>query len=169
MVCTLFPSHDDHLPMPRLVCVICYPGQIGCVTADDMHPCILTFDSISHLSSQGMTKIHQTLREYLSCEWKTKINGAQENVFSKENMVGVCPEVQLQHNGTDCGVYLIQYIESFFTDTRINFRLPICSLKELFTTEMVEKKRNDIASLIRKLAKEQNPGKVFEFPKLNFN
>ena len=94
----------------RFVCVICFPGQSGCVRADDLtlpgqarngskkmeegagaktamrQPCILTFDS---LSSGSKASTHQTLREYLSFEWKNKMvpSGAEEKVFTKETIV----------------------------------------------------------------------------------
>ena len=101
--------------MLRFVCVICFPGLSGCVRGEDntvRQPCILTFDSLSGLSSGSVVKVHQTLRDYLSCEWKTKMVpiGAEKKVFSKDNMVGASPEVQQQPNSSDCGIYLQQYI-----------------------------------------------------------
>merc|ERR1712015_33745 len=95
-------------------------------------------------------------------------NGAPEKVFSKDNMVGGCPTVQQQPNFSDCGIYLLQYVESFFKDPITDYSLPIKSLTEWFTKEEVENKRNNIATLIRDLAANQNPGKQFNYPQLNF-
>jgi len=130
-------------------------------------PCILTFDS---LTGGSKARTHQTLREYLSCEWKAKMvpNGAPEKVFSKDNMVGGCPTVQQQPNFSDCGIYLLQYVESFFRDPIVDYSLPITSIKEWFKKDEVEGKRDHIASLIRDLASKQNPGKEFSYPDLNF-
>merc|ERR1712098_941785 len=130
-------------------------------------PCILTFDS---LTGGSKARTHQTLREYLTCEWKAKMvpSGAPEKVFSKDNMVGGCPKVQQQPNFSDCGIYLLQYVESFFRDPIKDYTLPIKTLSQWFTNEEVENKRENIATLIRELAATQNPNKEFSFPQLNF-
>jgi len=130
-------------------------------------PCILTFDS---LTGGSKARTHQTLREYLTCEWKAKMvpSGSQEKVFSKDNMVGGCPKVQQQPNFSDCGIYLLQYVESFFRDPIRDYSLPITSIKEWFKKEEVEGKRNHIAGLIRDLAAKQNPEKEFHYPDLDF-
>jgi len=130
-------------------------------------PCILTFDS---LTGGSKARTHQTLREYLTCEWKAKMvpSGSEEKVFSKDNMTGGCPKVQQQPNFSDCGIYLLQYVESFFRDPIVDYSLPIRSIMEWFTKEEVEGKRKHIGDLIRKLAGEQNPGKEFSYPELNF-
>jgi len=110
------------------------------------------------------------LREYLSCEWKKKMvsQGKDERLFSKETMPGGSPKVQQQPNFSDCGIYLLQYVESFFKDSIKDYTLPIRSLNSWFTKEEVESKRDNIASLIRELAASQNPGKDFKYPQLNF-
>ena len=130
-------------------------------------PCILTFDS---LAGGSKARTHQTLREYLTCEWKTKMvkEGKEERVFTRDNMPGGSPKVQQQPNFSDCGIYLLQYVESFFKDPISDYSLPIKSLTEWFTKDEVENKRNNIATLIRDLAASQNPGKQFNYPQLNF-
>ena len=37
-----------------------------------------------------------------------------EKVFSKDTIKGVSLEVPQQSNFTDCGLYILQYVESFF-------------------------------------------------------
>jgi len=130
-------------------------------------PCILTFDS---LTGGSKARTHQTLREYLTCEWRAKMvpSGSEEKAFSKDNMVGGSPKVQQQPNFSDCGIYLLQYVESFFRDPIGDYALPIRSIQQWFTKEEVERKRDDIARLIRGLAADQNPGKEFSYPELNF-
>ena len=130
-------------------------------------PCILTFDS---LAGSSKARTHQTLREYLSCEWRKKMvsQGREERVFNKDTMPGGSPKVQQQPNFSDCGIYLLQYVESFFKDPIKDYTLPIKTLGEWFTKDEVENKRNSIAELIKQLAAQQNPSKQFEFPQLNF-
>jgi len=130
-------------------------------------PCILTFDS---LAGSSKARTHQTLREYLACEWKKKMvtQGKEERAFNKDTMPGGCPKVQQQPNFSDCGIYLLQYVESFFKDPIKDYTLPIRSLGSWFTKDEVEGKRDNIASLIRTLAASQNPGKEFKYPQLNF-
>lgn len=49
---------------------------------------------------------------YLEVEWEAKRKTRRE--FSKSTMVDFCPRVPKQDNSSDCGVYLLQYVESFF-------------------------------------------------------
>lgn len=59
---------------------------------------------------------------YLEVEWEVKRKTHRE--FSKTNMVDLCPKVPKQDNSSDCGVYLLQYVESFFqvcADTEFSF------------------------------------------------
>lgn len=35
-------------------------------------------------------------------------------VFNKDNIKGSCPKIPQQNNFTDCGLYLLQYVEHFF-------------------------------------------------------
>ena len=75
-------------------------------------PCILIFDS---LHSGSRAKVAATLREYLACEYKAKMShNGRERIFSKETFRGCCPKVPQQPNFSDCGLYLLQYIEAFF-------------------------------------------------------
>lgn len=55
-----------------------------------------------------------TLRDYLTCEYKAKMPGKPTKVFNKHNMPGHCVKVPQQNNYTDCGLYLLQYVEHFF-------------------------------------------------------
>lgn len=40
--------------------------------------------------------------------------GKPPKVFNKHNMPGHCVKVPQQNNYTDCGLYLLQYVEHFF-------------------------------------------------------
>lgn len=41
------------------------------------------------------------------------INRTNSELFSKETMISACLEVPQQNNSYDCGVYVLQYAESF--------------------------------------------------------
>ena len=130
-------------------------------------PCILILDS---LKGGSKAETCQILRDYLQCEWKSRMvpKGLDHRTFSKKKMPSNQPSVQQQPNLEDCGVYLIQYIHSFFRDPISDYTHPIKSVRQWFTLKEVEEKRGSIAKLIRKLTAEQNRDKQFAFPKLNF-
>lgn len=72
-------------------------------------------------------------------------------------MVDLCPKVPKQDNSSDCGVYLLQYVESFFKDPIVNFELPI-HLEKWFPRHVIKTKREDIRELILKLHLQQQKG-----------
>lgn len=72
-------------------------------------PCILIFDS---LAGSSRSRVVATLRDYLTCEYKAKMG--VEKIFTKDVIKGACPKVPQQTNFTDCGLYLLQYVEEFF-------------------------------------------------------
>ncbi|ELW69982.1 Sentrin-specific protease 7 [Tupaia chinensis] len=115
-------------------------------------PCILILDSLKAASIQNTV---QNLREYLEVEWEVKRKTRRE--FSKTNMVDLCPKVPKQDNSSDCGVYLLQYVESFFKDPIVNFELPI-HLEKWFPRHVIKTKREDIRELILKLHLQQQKG-----------
>ncbi|XP_066203855.1 sentrin-specific protease 7 isoform X5 [Saccopteryx leptura] len=115
-------------------------------------PCILILDSLKAASIQNTA---QNLREYLEVEWEVKRKTHRE--FSKTNMVDLCPKVLKQDNSSDCGVYLLQYVESFFKDPIVNFELPI-HLEKWFPRHVIKTKREDIRELILKLHLQQQKG-----------
>lgn len=55
-----------------------------------------------------------TLRDYLTCEYRVKIREATNHEFNKMNIPGHTVKVPQQTNFTDCGLYLLQYVEQFF-------------------------------------------------------
>lgn len=72
-------------------------------------PCILIFDS---LGGTKYPSVITTLRDYLSCEYVVKFG--VKKTFSKDTIKAAYPKVPKQSNCTDCGLYLLQYVESFF-------------------------------------------------------
>nr|XP_036854564.1 sentrin-specific protease 7 [Manis javanica] len=130
-------STDTNMSIPKKMC---------------KRPCILILDSLKAASIQNTV---QNLREYLEVEWEVKRKTHRE--FSKTNMVDLCPKVPKQDNSSDCGVYLLQYVESFLKDPIVNFELPI-HLEKWFPRHVIKTKREDIRELILKLHLQQQKG-----------
>ena len=128
----------------------------------NFRPCILIFDS---LQTGSRARVAATLREYLKCEYKAKMN--QDRDFDKDTMKGCCPKVPQQPNFSDCGLFMLQYVESLFTSPIKDFSLPIKSLHKWFSKEVMRTKRAKIAEIIRNLAEEQHKNKI-QFPSLVF-
>ncbi|XP_067300044.1 sentrin-specific protease 7 [Pseudorasbora parva] len=105
-------------------------------------PCILIMDS---LKLSVHERIFKVLREYLQLEWVAKRGGYRD--FSVDHMVGSHCKVPLQDNSSDCGLYLLQYAESFLQDPVLHFDLPL-RLERWFPRQQVRCKREEIRDLI---------------------
>ncbi|XP_021323225.2 sentrin-specific protease 6 isoform X3 [Danio rerio] len=110
-------------------------------------PCILIMDS---LTSSGRSSEVQILQQYLQEEWRVKMGSQQ----SFEKMHGWSPIVPKQDNYTDCGIYLLQYVESFLKDPPQAFHHNM-DLKGWFSQRTVKRKRLQIKELILKLHRQQ--------------
>ncbi|NWV34307.1 SENP7 protease, partial [Grantiella picta] len=115
-------------------------------------PCILILDSLKACSVQ---KTVQVLREYLEVEWEAKRKTYRE--FSKSTMIDLYPRVPKQDNSSDCGVYLLQYVESFFQNPIVNFEQPL-HLENWFSRQLIRSKREEIRDLILQLHFQQHSG-----------
>ncbi|XP_040329917.1 sentrin-specific protease 6 isoform X7 [Panthera pardus] len=116
-------------------------------------PCILLMDSLRGPSRSNVVKI---LREYLEVEWEVK-KGSKRS-FSKDVMKGSNPKVPQQNNFSDCGVYVLQYVESFFENPILNFELPM-NLANWFPPPRMRTKREEIRNIILKLQEDQSKEK----------
>uniref|UniRef100_A0A671LI49 SUMO specific peptidase 6a n=1 Tax=Sinocyclocheilus anshuiensis TaxID=1608454 RepID=A0A671LI49_9TELE len=112
-------------------------------------PCILIMDSLRGPTRSTVVK---TLREYLEVEWEVK-KGSQRS-FGKDMMKGSSPRVPQQDNFSDCGVYVLQYVESFFESPLPSFHLPM-NLLDWFPQHRMKTKRDEIKELILKLQTQQ--------------
>ncbi|KAL1258220.1 hypothetical protein QQF64_011464 [Cirrhinus molitorella] len=117
-------------------------------------PCILIMDS---LSCSGRSSVVQILQEYLQEEWKVKMGS--EQCFGNGVMKGWNPLVPQQDNYTDCGIYLLQYVESFLKDPPQTFHRSM-DLKGWFSLRTVKRKRQRIKRLILRLHRQQNAESV---------
>ncbi|KAK2544875.1 sentrin-specific protease 6 isoform X1 [Columba livia] len=116
-------------------------------------PCILLMDSLRGPSRSNVVK---TLREYLEVEWE--VRKGNKRSFSKEVMKGSNPKVPQQNNFSDCGVYILQYVESFFENPILSFELPM-NLTDWFPRPRMKTKREEIQKIILKLQEQQNKEK----------
>lgn len=116
-------------------------------------PCILLMDSLRGPSRSNVVK---TLREYLEVEWEVK-KGSKRS-FSKEFMKGSNPRVPQQNNFSDCGVFVLQYVESFFENPIQSFDLPM-NLTDWFPQQRMKTKREEIRNLILSLQELQSKDK----------
>ncbi|XP_069371511.1 sentrin-specific protease 6 isoform X2 [Paralichthys olivaceus] len=112
-------------------------------------PCILIMDS---LRGPARSTVVKTLREYLEVEWEVR-KGTQRS-FGKDVMRGSSPRVPQQDNFSDCGVYVLQYVESFFENPLPSFHLPV-NLSEWFQQQRMKTKRKEIKDLILKIQAQQ--------------
>ncbi|XP_061602452.1 sentrin-specific protease 6 isoform X2 [Cololabis saira] len=113
-------------------------------------PCILIMDSLRGPTRSGVVK---TLREYLEVEWQVR-KGSQRS-FRKDVVKGSSPRVPQQDNFSDCGVYVLQYVESFFENPVRSFQLPL-SLQDWFPPTRMKTKRDEIRNLILQIQQNQN-------------
>ncbi|XP_029902980.1 sentrin-specific protease 6 isoform X2 [Myripristis murdjan] len=113
-------------------------------------PCILIMDS---LRGPARSTVVKTLREYLEVEWEVR-KGTQRS-FGKDVMKGSSPRVPQQDNFSDCGVYILQYVESFFENPIPSFHLPV-NLSEWFPQQRMKTKREEIKELILKIQAQQD-------------
>ncbi|XP_048791623.1 sentrin-specific protease 6 isoform X1 [Lagopus muta] len=116
-------------------------------------PCILLMDSLRGPSRSNVVK---TLREYLEVEWE--VRKGNKRSFSKEVVKGSNPKVPQQNNFSDCGVYILQYVESFFENPILSFELPM-NLTDWFPRPRMKTKREEIRKIILKLQEQQNKDK----------
>ncbi|CAL8087334.1 unnamed protein product [Orchesella dallaii] len=127
------------------------------------HPCILIFDS---LAGDARGRVFSTLREYLKIEYKTKKHA--DRIFDKTTMPGCMPKVPQQPNFSDCGLFLLQYVESFFSSPIQNFETLDLSLKNWFQTSIAENKRREIYEFILKKVEQLYPQNLARIPTVNF-
>ncbi|XP_029936281.1 sentrin-specific protease 7 isoform X2 [Myripristis murdjan] len=117
-------------------------------------PCILIMDSLKLSLHERVFKL---LREYLQSEWEVRRGSVKD--FSTEQMKNSHCRVPLQDNSSDCGLYLLQYVESFLKDPVVHFDLPL-RLERWFPRQQVRRKRDEIRDLILNLYRYQNQENV---------
>jgi sentrin-specific protease 7 len=125
-------------------------------------PCIITFDSMN----EPRNRVLATLRAYVRIEMK--VRKGIERRFDRLDMPGYNAKVPDQPNHYDCGIYLLQYFESFFTKPLQSFLLPIKYLRKWFPESIVHTKRREIYNAIFEIVKTEHPENLPNFPALKF-
>ncbi|XP_014006262.1 sentrin-specific protease 7 isoform X4 [Salmo salar] len=108
-------------------------------------PCILIMDSLKISYHESIYKL---LRDYLHVEWEVR-RGTRRD-FTVDSMKASHCTVPLQDNSSDCGLYLLQYVESFLQNPVVHFDLPL-RLERWFPRQQVWRKREEIRSLVMEL------------------
>lgn len=132
------------------------PGPVNCtertckMKAVCKRPCILIMDSLKLSLHERVFKL---LRDYLQSEWEVRRGSSRE--FNPDQMQNSYCKVPLQDNSSDCGLYLLQYVESFLKDPVVHFNLPL-HLERWFPRQLVRRKRDEIRDLILNLYRAQN-------------
>ncbi|XP_031648765.1 sentrin-specific protease 7 isoform X2 [Oncorhynchus kisutch] len=108
-------------------------------------PCILIMDSLKISYHESIYKL---LRDYLHVEWEVR-RGTRRD-FTVDSMKASHCTVPVQDNSSDCGLYLLQYVESFLQNPVVHFDLPL-RLERWFPRQQVWRKREEIRSLVMEL------------------
>lgn len=146
--------------------VICYPGEaanLNCESNDESLkvPCILHMDSIrgSH------TGLKDLVQSYLLEEWKERRKETSEDFTSNFlNLRFLSLELPQQENCSDCGLFLLHYVELFIAEAPANFNPFMISnfenfLKpDWFMPAEASLKRVHIQKLIYKLLESRSLG-----------
>ncbi|XP_054479843.1 sentrin-specific protease 7b [Anoplopoma fimbria] len=112
-------------------------------------PCILVLDSLKLSYHENVCRL---LREYLQVEWE--VRRGTPRLFTPDAMRSSSCRVPQQDNSSDCGLYLLQYAESFLQNPVVHFDLPL-RLDNWFPRQHVRQKREEIRSLIMRMHRSQ--------------
>ncbi|XP_077959835.1 sentrin-specific protease 7b isoform X5 [Gasterosteus aculeatus] len=113
-------------------------------------PCILVMDSLKLSCHENVCRL---LRDYLQVEWEVR-RGTPPRRFTSDSMRSSSCRVPQQDNSSDCGVYLLQYAESFLQNPVVHFDLPL-KLDRWFPRQQVRQKREEIRTLILTMHRSQ--------------
>ena len=139
------------------------PGSILPVTRMAQRPCVLVFDSVA--GGEAVAKFTaNVILGYLQREYVVKKGAAAPASASstpdfRERLKRISPVVPLQDGDVDCGLFLLQFAESFFTHPISDFNEAALRAKEdeeglsnWFSQDLIDAKRQQIKDLILKLA-----------------
>lgn len=119
--------------------LIKHPSENYCFRA-----CMLVFDSLGGDTTRDSVK---TLRQYLSAEHTAKCGSSL--AFDESVMPADAPIIPEQNNLTECGLYLLQYIESFFsvsTPCSGHWAIFAIFFVKCFSTFMLAESNNELHS-----------------------
>jgi len=125
----------------------------------------LIFDS---LGGSKRSQVIATLRQYLTCEYKSKHPLEPAKAFTKYNIEGINVKVPFQRNFTDCGLFVLQYVEEFLHLHPFKVRLPIQNMEDWFHQDEATRKREAIANLIYEKMCSHRPDAIVQLPPIEF-
>lgn len=115
---------------------------------------ILIFDSLGLTSRGKSTAVINKLRTYLQMEAQDKLNVSSD----KSKCTGHVMKVPQQNNYTDCGCFLLQFVEEFFKGIPegIVSNMINCSFdfSSWFPSEIAQNRREIMKNRIKKLAED---------------
>ena len=109
--------------------------------------CILIFDSLE-IKRLGVIN---NLKCYMKAEWEARYKSISE--YSCD-MIGHHPKLPVQPNSSDCGLFVLQYAESFFKKPIRDFSFPL-KLDNWFSLAEIKHKRNSVIKLIFDLSQNE--------------
>ncbi|ELR15572.1 uncharacterized protein ACA1_164210 [Acanthamoeba castellanii str. Neff] len=114
-----------------------------------------------HMCSLHSTAGHvfNKLRAYLGVAWNADDSRPSIKV-TKDSLLGFIPNLPEQQNGSDCGVFLLQYVEGFCRNPPTLYTkedLKVTLNRSWFDNETITQKRREIKDLIARIACEQEP------------
>jgi hypothetical protein len=121
-------------------------------------PAMLYMDSL--LSSDN--RIYQRIRDYLTREYEAKyiLNSPSEPKIDFKELNGVCVKTPQQTNFCDCGLFILQYVESFlnapFAPTQKEIEDHLILKYDWFSSDIVSQYRLKIQSHLKTLHSVQN-------------
>jgi len=129
-------------------------------------PFFIVLDSLGESKTTAVNNV----RSYLEHEWEAKMSESVD--FSKNSMRTLRPVKPEQQNYSDCGIYLLHYVEKIFSSVA-QFYWPetVNTLNDTwFPLNEVASKRSVLAQLIRTMNEEQrSPGEPqVNWPVINF-
>ncbi|CAK6979698.1 sentrin-specific protease 7b [Scomber scombrus] len=132
-------SNDDSSQQPQC-------SELGCLRETVLQrSCILVMDSLKLSYHDNVCRL---LRDYLQVEWE--VRRGTPRLFTADTMRSSSCRVPQQDNSSDCGLYLLQYVESFLKNPVVHFELPL-RLDGWFPRQQVRRKREEIRRLIMKM------------------
>lgn len=151
-----------------LLIIAIKPGLIKCPPKSEERtikgePFLILLDSMGGDNEELLDEI----RQYLTEEWKVKTGGKE--TFGKREVRLVKPEKPQQLNSTDCGVYLLQYIEKMFGSVPQFYCFKLPDLTDWFPPELILRKRHEMAQHIQKMARVQLQDSCPKFPEIRLN
>jgi len=151
-----------------LLIIAIKPGLINCPPKSEERtikgePFLILLDSMGGDNDKLVAKI----RQYLTEEWKAKTGGKE--TFGKREVRLVKPEKPEQLNFTDCGVYLLQYIEKMFRSVAQFYWLKLPDLTDWFPLEEILRKRHEMAQHIQNMARVELQDSCPKFPEIRLN